>query len=247
MNSKKSSGHDGLSLNLLKDIKLELAKPITLIINQSLNTGIFPDKLKIAKITPIHKQNDKTRIDNYRPISLLLAISKIIERAMFYQITTYFNINKLFHNNQYGFRKKYSTELAALEVIDRITCNMDNGKIPFIIYLDLSEAFDTLDHNILIEKLKFYGLTQSALTLLESYLHERKQYVQINDAYSNVTLTSCGVPQGSILGPLLFIICINDRALTSKYFKFIIYADDTTLMGNLNEFDINKELSKLSI
>ena len=124
---------------------------------------------------------------------------------------------------------------------------MDNGKIPFNIYLDLSKAFDTLDHNILIEKLKFYGLTQSALTLLKSYLHERKQYVQINDAHSNVTLTSCGVPQGSILGPLLFIIYISDMALTSKYFKFIIYADDTTLMGNLNEFDINKELLKLSI
>ena len=142
MNSKKSSGHDGLSLNFLKDIKLELAKSITLIINQSLNTGIFPDKLKIAKITPIHKQNDKTRIDNYRPISLLPAISKIIERAIFDQITTYFNINKRFHNNQYGFRKEHSTELAALEVIDRITCNMDNGKIPFKIYLDLSKAFN---------------------------------------------------------------------------------------------------------
>ena len=247
MNSKKSSGHDGLSLNLLKDIKLELAQPITLIINQSLNTCIFPDKLKIAKITPIHKQNDKTQADNYRPISLLPAISKIIEQAIFNQITTYFNTNKLFHNNQYGFRKEHSTELAALEVIDRITCNMDNGKIPFIIHLDLSKAFDTLDHNILIEKLKFYGLTQSALTLLKSYLHERKQYVQINDAHSNVTLTSCGVPQGSILSPVLFNIYINDMALTSKYFKFIIYADDTTLMGNLNEFDINKELSKLSI
>ena len=186
-------------------------------------------------------------MSNDRPISLMPAISKIIERAIFDQITTYFNINKLFHNNQYGFRKEQSTELAALEVIDRITCNMDNGKIPFNIYLDLSKAFDTLDHNILIEKLKFYGLTQSALTLLKSYLHERKQYVQINDAHSNVTLTSCGVPQGSILGHLLFIIYINDMTLTSKYFKFIIYADDTTLMGNLNEFDINKELSKLSI
>ena len=164
----------------MTDIKLELAKPITLIINESLNTGIFPDKLKIAKITPIHKQNDKTRIDNCRPISLLPAISKISERAIFDQITTYFNINKLFHNNQYGFRTEHSTELAALEVID------------------------TLNHNIPIEKLKFYGLTQSALTLLKSYLHERKQYVQINDAHSNVTLTSCEVPQGSILGHLLF-------------------------------------------
>ena len=106
LNSKKSSGHDGLSLNLLKDIKLELAKSIRIskskIINQSLNTIIFPDKLKIAKITPIHKQNDKTLIDNYRPISLLSAISKNFERAIFDQITTYFNINKLFHNNQYG-------------------------------------------------------------------------------------------------------------------------------------------------
>ena len=95
LNSKKSSGHDVLSLNLLKDIKLELANPITLIINQTLSTGIFPDKLKIAKITPIHKQNDKTGI---------------FKRAIFYQITTYFNINKLFHDNQYGFRKEHSTE-----------------------------------------------------------------------------------------------------------------------------------------
>ena len=140
---------------------------------------------------------------NYRPIGLspLPAISKIFERASFDQITTF----KFFHNNLYGFRKEHSTELAASEVIDRITCNMDNGKIPFNIYLDLSKAFDTLDHNVLIEKLKFYGLTQSALTLPKSYFHERKQYAQTNDAHSNVTLTSCGVPQGSILGPLLFL------------------------------------------
>ena len=148
-------------------------------------------------------------------------MSKIIERAIFDQITTYFNINKLFHNNQYGFRKEHSTELAALEVIDRITCYLDNGKIPFNIYFDLLKAFDTLDYNILIEKLKFYGLTQSALTLLKSYLHERKQYVQINDAHSNITLTACGVPQDSIIIPLLFIIYINDMVLTSKYFNLI--------------------------
>ena len=116
----------------------------------------------------------------------------------------------------------------------------------FNIYLDLKILFYTFGHNVLIENIQFYGLTQSALTLLKSYLHERKQYVQINDAYSNVTLTSCGVPQGSILGPLLFIIYINDIVLKSKYFKLLKYADDKMLIGNLNEFDVNKELSKLS-
>ena len=129
--------------------------------------------------------------------------------------------------------KKHSTELAVLEVIDRITNQLDQGITPINIYLDLSKAFDTLDHDILLNKLQYYGVNGSALALFRSYLTERRQYVDYNETSSSLEHISTGVPQGSILGPLLFIIYINDIAQSSPYFNFITYADDTTLMTRI--------------
>ncbi len=230
---KTSFGFDGLSTKLIKEIKDCLVKPLTLIINQMLNTGIFPDKLKIAKIAPAHKKDDETLFTNYRPISLLPAISKIFEKVIFKQLYDFFQLNKLFYNSQYGFRTEHSTEYAALELIDRVLVEMDKNDMPINIFLDLSKAFDTLDHNILLHKLSYYGVKGIALNLFESYLTNRKQFVQIDDIKSETLTIKTGVPQGSILGPLLFIIYINDIALSSKVFDFIIYADDTTLSGTL--------------
>ena len=166
--SKASSGVDGLSPILLKHIKNEISRPVTLILNQCLTNGVFPDKLKIAKVVPIHKSDDDTMFNNYRPISILPTLSKIFEKVIFNQVHEHFHVNNLYFSNQYGFRKKHSTELAVLEVIDRITYQLDQGITPINIYLDLSKAFDTLDHDILLTKLQYYGVNGSALALFRS-------------------------------------------------------------------------------
>ena len=146
-----------------------------------LNTGTFLDKLKIAKVIPIFKKGDPSLFENFRPISLLPAISKVLEKLIALQLSSYFEDNKLLFDNQYGFRPKHSTEHAALELIDRIINKMDTNEIPLNIFLDLSKAFDTIDHTILLNKLKYYGLKGPALNVFESYLSSRKQYSEIED------------------------------------------------------------------
>ena len=162
--SKNSCGYDGISLRLLKFCKLTIIKPLTLIIRQVLNTGIFPEKLKIAKVIPIFKKGDEELFSNYRPISILPAISKIIEKVIYQQIYSFFQQNELFYGSQYDFRTNHSTEHAALELADRILYSLDLNETPLSIFLDLSKAFDTLDHNILLNKLKHYGIRGEALT-----------------------------------------------------------------------------------
>ena len=182
---KTSSGYDEISLKLLKKLKNPLIKPLTVIVNQMINTGIFPQMLKIAKVVPLYKKGDKNLLINYRPISLLPSISKIFEKIIYTQMYKYFEENNLFFTSQYGFRTDHSTELAALEVADRIICNMDRGKIPFNIYLDLSKAFDTIDHKILLKKLDYYGIKGTSLNLIQSYLSNRKQFVNYNNTMSD--------------------------------------------------------------
>ena len=148
---KNSCGPDGISVKLIKEIKHEIIKSVTLITNQCILTGVFPDKLKIAKVIPIHKKDDKTQLENYRPIYILPAISKVIEMVIFDQIHDYFHTNKLYFEGQYGF-KKHSTELAAVEMIDKITQELGKGNTPLNIFLDLSKAFDALDHEIMLYK-----------------------------------------------------------------------------------------------
>ena len=143
-----------------------------------LSNGIFPDSLKVAKIIPLYNRGDKDLLDNYRPISILPSISKIFERITFNQINDHFTPHYLYYNGQYGFREKHSTQLAALGLIDRITHELDLGNTPINIYIDLSKAFDTLDHIIVISKLEHYGIKGTALQLLLSYLSYRKQFVQ---------------------------------------------------------------------
>ena len=236
MKMSQSKGHDGISSELIKLINTDISSSITVIINQSLTSGIFPDKLKIAKVTPIFKKGNKKLICNYRPISVLPIISKVFETVLQEQLTEYFTTYNLFAPQQYGFRKNSSTELATLELIDRLLNQMNNHKIPTNFYIDLSKAFDSLQHDILLEKLAHYGLTNKAIALLKSYLSNRKQYVQLSDVRSSVRPISVGVPQGSILGPLLFNIFINDIVKSSTKFNFILYADDTTLNSTLDSF-----------
>ena len=246
LKSKNSSGKDEISNKLLKSIKYEISKPLTIIINQSLETGIFPDALKIAKVKPLFKKGDNCCLNNYRPISLLPTISKIFERVMYIQLYTYFNANNLLSEQQYGFRSQHSTELACVKLVDYIYKNMDNirdVKIPASIFLDLSKAFDTLNFDILLGKLKYYGIEGTSLNLIKSYLTNRFQYVQFENSESGLREITTGIPQGSILGPLFFSVFINDLVNSSAKFQFLMYADDTTIYFNLEDFPlVNREI-----
>ena len=250
MKDKKSSGLDDISTKLLKLIYPVIIKPLVLIINQSLATGVYPDNLKISKITPIFKKGKRDIMSNYRPISLLTSISKVFEKVIHRQLYRYLEKNKIICDEQFGFRPNYSTELATLYLTDYTLKEMDDNRIPMNIYLDLSKAFDTLDHNILLKKLEHCGITGTALSLFQSYLSDRKQYVVYDKGKSDYADIKTGVPQGSVLGPLLFLVYINDFPTASKLFKFLMYADDTTLCcslsNTLHNDTINKELHEIS-
>ena len=245
INSSQSRGHDGITSELLKLINEDICSSITLIINQSLTSGIFPSHLKIAKITPIYKKGNKQCIANYRPISVLPIISKVLETIISDQITLYFKENKLLCPQQYGYKQNSSTELAALDLVDRVIEQLNQHHIPINFYLDLSKAFDTIDHNILLSKLQYYGFTNSSLSLVENYLTGRYQYVCIENTSSMKLPIKAGVPQGSILGPLLFNIFINDVIKSSSKFNFVMYADDTTLNSTLESFGDVKDVIEI--
>lgn len=243
MQAKTSVGFDGISSKLLKYIAPAIIAPLTMIINQSLILGIFPERLKLAKVVPIYKKNEAHNLTNYRPVSLLIAISKVFEKAVHKQLYEYFNINKLFFPSQYGFRKDHSTEYASLELIDRALQATDNRDCMLITFMDLSKAFDTLDHSIMINKLRYYGVDPIALKWFSSYLTSRKQYTVIDNVCSEQMTVKTGVPQGSILGPLLFLIYVNDMPHSSIFFEHILYADDTSLIKTVNRNTVFTEIN----
>ena len=257
LKNKNSSGNDEISNKLLKAIGKELSKPLTIIINQCLLTGIFPDLLKIAKVKPLFKRGDTALLNNYRPISLLPTISKVFERVIYSQLYAYFNDNNLMSEQQYGFRAQHSTELASVKLVDHIIKQMDNRyetKTPVAIFCDLSKAFDCLNFDIFLSKLEYYGVDGTPLALIKSYLSNRYQYVQFENCKSDLLEVKTGIPQGSILGPLFFSVLINDIVKSSSKLSFLMYADDTTIYFNLEDFpalnreqEINKELEKLNL
>ena len=246
-------------MKIIKNIHHTILPPLTSIINQSLKSGIFPKLMKLAKVIPLFKKEDNTIVDNYRPISLLPCFSKLLERIVFNQLYDYFNANKLIYKSQHGFREQHSTETAALEFMDRVISSLDKGNIELAVFIDLSKAFDTINHSILLYKLSYYGVKNTSLQWFHSYLTERTQFVEYDGTKSDQLPLDTGVPQGSILGPLLFIIYMNDVYKASTTFEFILYADDTSLESPLCKFrldsnpdahniseQINSELSKLA-
>ena len=248
---KTSSGYDELSTKLLKHIINEIIDPITHIINQSLLTGIVPDKMKIAKLVPIYKSKDPTELTNYRPISLLPVISKILEKVMFNNVVNFMNKQNLFYKNQYGFRQNHTTLHPIIQYLNHIADvnNKVKPELSLAVFLDLSKAFDTISHSILLEKLNNYGIRGTANDWFRSYLSNRKQYVEIHGTKSSYKSLTCGVPQGSILGPLLYLIYVNDIPQSCNS-NILSFADDTTLYmsdTNINSLykQANSELNDL--
>jgi len=250
--NKQSFGFDNIPVNIMKSSISYIAEPIAAIINSSLDTGIFPDILKVARVCPIFKSGDKSDFQNYRPISVLPSFSKIFEKVVQCRLLSYLHSNSILCSNQFGFRKNHSTYMALIDLYDKISLAIDKNEFSMGIFIDLSKAFDTLDHNILLKKLEHYGIRGKALDWFKSYLHNRKQCVSLNGVMSDYKTVTYGVPQGSILGPLLFILYINDIVNCSKHLIFILFADDTNLFFSckdiLHLFNIvNSELDKLSV
>jgi retron-type reverse transcriptase len=215
-----------------------IAKPLAFIINKSFELGYFPSTFKIAKVIPIHKKGNSDITENYRPISLLNNMSKLFERIMFNRVIKFFNQFNILYENQFGFRPGHSTTDVLFSSLNMLTMENANKNKMLGIFLDLSKAFDTVDHNILLYKLFNCGIRGNVYNWFKSYLSKRQQYTLIGDSASQVMPLSVGVPQGSILGPLLFLIYVNDiqYACTNAYPK--LFADDSNLFvkgRDLNE------------
>ena len=250
-NQNKSAGNDDIGNYIIKRVAKEIVKPLTLIFNLSISTGIVPNKLKIAKVIPIYKKQDAEIFSNYRPVSLLPCFSKILERLVFDKCIDYINTYEILNDKQFGFRSKHSTYMVIIELVDKINTAVEKNETTIGIFLDLSKAFDTIDHSILLYKLEHYGFRGIVLKWFENYLSNRKQYVSYNSHESQLEDIVCGVPQGSILGPLLFILYVNDITYTSNVLDFILFADDTTILYSHENIEskidvVNAELKEVS-
>ena len=223
--------------------------------NQSLETGVFPDRMKLAEVIPLYKSKALDYLVNYWPISLLIAISKILKKLMYIRVVKFINKNEILFKRQYGFRSKHSCEQAAQELLAKILHSQEDGHKTASIFMDLSKVFDTLNHDLLLKKMERYGICGISLKWFQSYLSGHSLIAKVSTSenkftYSNTFNVSCGTAQGSCLGPLLFILFCNDIYLQEIYGSLILFADDTTLYNshqslNYLNFIMSHDLSVL--
>ena len=246
-----SAGWDAMAPRVLKSVSDVISAPLTHVLNLSLAQGIVPSELKIARVTPIYKSGDNQLCINYRPVSVLPCLSKIFERCMYNRLFKFFESNRVLNDCQFGFRKDSSPELALSLLVERITRALDAKENAVGLFIDLSKAFDTVNFKILLQKLEIYGIRGTPLKWVNNYLTDRKQFVRYNNSDSEYRDIKCGVPQGSILGPLFFLVYINDLLHINNTMQFVMFADDTTIVmtdKNVNTLQqkINSEMENVS-
>ena len=248
-NMKEGSvGPDGISTKILKQTVTLIVKPLVHTLNLSLCQGYFPTALKTARVIPIYKSGDPMEMKNYRPVSVLNVLSKVFEKVMYNRLFDFFDTNNSLYKMQFGFRRLHNANIALSYLLDKIISSLDRGDFVIGTFIDLSKAFDTVNHTILQAKLYKYGVRGCALDWVKSYLEKRSQYVCCNSYESSMHEIRCGVPQGSILGPLLFLIYVNDIMQVSTKVMPLLYADDTNLFcsgKNISEIidTLNNELT----
>ena len=233
--NKRSSGHDGINNTVLKEICDQICIPLLYLFNQSLTTGTFPEEMKTAEVVPLYKGNSRYEFENYRPISLLITVSKLLEKIVYHRAYDFLISSNQLYESQYGFRRNHACEHAVGEFISIVAKNSQAGKVTAGLFLDLSKAFDMLEHSVVFKKLERYGIRGKALDWFKSYLSNRKLRTKCRTASNSIETRSklfditVGAPQGSCLGPLIFLIFCNDLRFHLTHLQCIQFADDTTL------------------
>ena len=239
INVSKSSGLENISSLVIKTAFERLVAQVTFMYNLSFEKACFPMNWKKALVIPIPKQGNLTKVQNYRPISLLPLPGKVLEKLVHQQLSDHLETESLLTDTQYGFRKKLSTIHAIAQVTDFVSKKLDTKLVTTAIFIDFKKAFDCVQHPMLLEKLESMGLSDAVVRWIASYLSERKQRVYANDTYSDYMDITQGVPQGSVLGPLFYIVYANDLSKIIKHCKLAMYADDTVLYTSHKNFDVS--------